>query len=266
MNKVFFRLASVAVVSTVFYMAVNANQTEAPVLKETNLEVIKPAEFIQEIEEKYHDGYVVADRLNIRTEPFLDAEIVGELHFNDQIEYTEENTSWVKIQHNNEDAYVYKEYLIDETPEYKVFLIPETTGFKSYMDYRYITNTSSKQYQLQSLNAYTGDYGIRMVGDRYCVAVGSGISTSIGQYMDLILENGTIIPCIMGDAKADVDTDHTRIVTKLNNCVSEFIVDNDYLDSDAKYHGDMSACTIEWDSPVREIKLYNKNIFDEASK
>lgn len=152
---------------------------------------------------------------------------------------------------------------VGEKVETVLHNIPENTGFKSYMDYRCITSVSSYQYELQNLYAYTGDYGIRMVGDRYCIAVGSYFNTSIGQIMDLILENGTVIPCIMADMKADIHTDETNIVTLHNGCVSEFVIDGEYLNKDAKYHGDISYCATAWDSPVVQIKVYNENILNK---
>ena len=55
---------------------------------------------------------------------------------------------------------------------YTTKAVPSNNSFKAYMSYTAITNTSSPQYKLQQ-QAYTGNYGIRMVDDRYCIAVGS---------------------------------------------------------------------------------------------
>lgn len=149
-----------------------------------------------------------------------------------------------------------------ESVGYDSYDAPENSGFKSYMDYRTITDISSRQYMLQAYYAKTGDYGIRMVGDRYCVALGSYFISEIGQYFDIILENGTVIPCIMADQKDDVDTDESNAITVHNGCMSEFVVDVDMLDENAKIHGDMSYCTDEWNSQISEIKIYNNNVFD----
>ena len=146
--------------------------------------------------------------------------------------------------------------------EYKSYSIPKNKGFKSYMGYKTLTNKSSWQYKLQQSYAKTGDYGIRMVEGRYCIAVGSHFKTSIGQYLDLVLENGTVIPCIMADLKADIHTDSSNIVTLHNGCVSEFVVDTSVLNRTAKKMGDISYCLEDWKSPVVEIRVYDKNIFD----
>ena len=66
---------------------------------------------------------------------------------------------------------------------------------------RYITLKSSKQYKFQHTVAYTGNYGIRMINGRYCAAIGTGYDISVGDYVDLVLQNGTIIPIIISDIK-----------------------------------------------------------------
>lgn len=145
---------------------------------------------------------------------------------------------------------------------YETYDAPKNSGFKSFMDYRAITNTDSKQYKLQQYYSKTGEYGIRMADSRYIVAIGTYFTPDIGQYFDIILENGTVIPCILGDQKADADTDSDNIITKHNGCMSEFIVDSDALNKDVKFHGDMSYCLKYWDSPIKTIKVYNRNIFE----
>lgn len=145
---------------------------------------------------------------------------------------------------------------------YETYDAPENSGFKSFMDYRTITNTDSKQHRLQQYYAETGEYGIRMADSRYIVAIGTYFTSDVGQYFDIILENGTVIPCILGDQKADVDTDSNNIITKHNGCMSEFIVDSNMLNDDVKFYGDMSYCSNDWGSPIKTIKVYNRNIFE----
>lgn len=132
---------------------------------------------------------------------------------------------------------------------------PKTSGLKSYMSYKAITSTSSPQYKLQQ-QAYTGKHGIRMVNGRYCVALGSFYTNRIGQNFDLVLENGTVIPCVLADQKADKDTNGNNQVTSHNGCMSEFIVDSDTLDRTAKRMGDISYCEECWKSPIKQIILY----------
>lgn len=178
----------------------------------------------------------------------------------DNLEKVEEEIVIAKPEEELEEEF---EEEPEEVINYMTYAIPENRGFKSYMDYRAITNKSSQQFQLQKLYANTGDYGIRVVEDRYCIAVGTHFSASIGQYLDLILENGTVIPCVLADVKADIHTDSNNIVTLHNGCVSEFVVDTSSLHNTAKRMGDVSYCCEEWNSPVVEIVVYEQNVFDQ---
>ena len=132
-------------------------------------------------------------------------------------------------------------------------------GFKSYTNYKALTRKTSKQYKLQQQYAYTGDYGIRQVNGRFCIAVGTGVCKEIGQYIDVILENGTVIPCIMADQKADKHTDKKHITTVHNRCVCEFYLDE--VPKRIKDCGDVSKACEEWQSPVCEFKVYSYNVF-----
>lgn len=177
------------------------------------------------------------------------------------------NTEEVCVEYNNmcenvniEDYNNLEE--IEEEVIFDTFYVPENKGFKSYMDYKMITSVSSKQYKLQSEYANTGIYGIRTVDDRYCIAIGSYFKASIGQYVDLVLQNGTVIPCIIADQKDDIHTDENNIMTVHNGCVSEFVVETNSLDTLAMKMGDISYCDENWNSPVVEIKVYNKNVLN----
>ena len=124
------------------------------------------------------------------------------------------------------------------------------------MSYRNITSKSSDQYKLQQM-AYTGTYGIRQVNGRFCVAVGSAYTTQIGQYIDLVLEDGTIIPCILGDCKADEHTDSRNILTS-DGSLAEFVVDVPSLSKTVRYTGDISTACDDWESIITRIIIYDK--------
>lgn len=150
----------------------------------------------------------------------------------------------------------------DELIAYQEYSMSYNSGFKSYMSYTAITSKLSSQLKLQNQYAYTGEYGIRQVDGRFCVAIGIFSNATIGTYIDLVLENETVIPCIVADFKADIHTDFSNMVTLHNGCVSEFLVDKESLYSLAKQMGDISYCKEEWKSPVKIIKIYEKNVFD----
>lgn len=121
---------------------------------------------------------------------------------------------------------------------------PTNNAFKSYMDYRTITDKTSEQYKLQK-QAYTEWHGIRVVDDKYCIAVGSYYSTTIGQNIDVILKNDNVIHCIVADLKKDIHTDSTNRQNP-NGSIVEFIVDTDVLHERIQDSGDISFFENVW--------------------
>ena len=149
-----------------------------------------------------------------------------------------------------------------EPPKREKYLIIGHNGMKTYMSYRAITDKTSKQYKLQQEVAYTDELGFRKVDNRYCVAIGTAFNASVGQYFDAELENGTIIECIVGDIKADKDTDKSNVFTK-QGCCLEFIVNTKILEPLVKKMGDCSYLHEEWNSPCFQYKIYNLTEFGE---
>ncbi len=227
---------------------------------ETTKEVYEQAKITIEEENKIEFSiyYITAKCLNIRNNPDKDSDIVGKLLFGQTVN-AHPKGEWAELE---DGTYVSAEYLSNEEIPYTSYEAPYSSGMKSYMPFsvgdRSIFSKSSNQYKLQEL-CYTGNYGIRQYKERYCVAIGSHFNTSIGQYFDLILENGVVIPCVMADQKADCHTDSNNIITISNGCMTEFVVDTNELYNDAKIMGDISYCTDEWKSRVVEIRVYDKN-------
>ena len=211
------------------------------------------------VDSEEYTGYLTSN-INVRSEPSTDSEILEVYPFNQKIQYQKYNDEWVEIQYKSGIAYISSEYISDEQLDYTEYITPITSGFKSYMPYTAITSKSSPQYKLQQI-AYTGTYGIRQYDNRYCVAIGTGFNADIGTYFDLILANGTVIPCIVADIKADKHTDSNNMITIANGCLTEFIVDSSTLNRNAKRMGDISYCCDEWNSRVEKIRVYDKNVF-----
>lgn len=208
----------------------------------------------------WNDGWAVT-QINIREQPNTESKILGELLFNEHVKFYRFNEDWFCINYEGKIAYVYSKYINYEENKYIEYEIKDTSGFKSYMPYTTITSKSTLQYILQKDYAYTGDYGIRQVNNRYCVAIGTAFNADIGTYLDLILENGEIIPCILGDIKSNRHTNENNIFTLNNGCVSEFIVNPNYIEENVKKSGDISFSCEEWNSNVFSIRIYEKNIF-----
>lgn len=106
---------------------------------------------------------------------------------------------------------------------------------KTHMGYTAITAKNSPQFKLQQI-AHTDQSGIRMVDDRYMIAVGTYYAEFAGQHLNVVMKSGKQIRCIVGDFKADSHTDdmHMYHVGGYENgvhyagdgSVIEFIVDS----------------------------------------
>lgn len=201
--------------------------------------------------------YVAGNNVNIRKRPTTGSKIIGHVPYNKEILVSKSHDNdWYVVSYKDSIGYINKKYVSKTRQEYIEYNVPYAKN-KTWMPYTAITSKSSKQYKLQQI-AYTGKYGIRMIDDRYCVALGSHFGCEIGQYFDLILANRTVIPCIMSDQKDNRHTDSANIITVDTNCLSEFIVDRHALNYEAKRDGDISSCRNEWKSHVVKIRVYKK--------
>lgn len=146
-------------------------------------------------------------------------------------------------------------------PLYKGVKIEGHSGMKTWMPHN-LFSKKTLQYAVQQL-AVTDFNGFRGVDGRFCVAVGSRVTTEIGVLIDVVLENGEVIPCIAADAKNDAHTDATNTFTTASGCCCEFIVDTDKLVHRVKESGDVSSLYPEWDSPIVEFRVYEGlNVLD----
>lgn len=132
---------------------------------------------------------------------------------------------------------------------------PNYNGFKAYENYTTITCEPSTAYKLQQVST-TDEDGFRVLDNRYLIAVGTSCEASVGTYIDVILENGTIISCIVGDIKADIHTDSTNTYSLACMCATEFIVDGSI--TPAKYSGNVSTVYDNWNSNVIRFRVYDK--------
>ena len=235
--------------------------------EETNINYLQNTKENQKIKVKelvYKKMYVKGNDVNIRTIPNINSEIVDKYSLNKEIMCCKINNDWYCFKTNNRYCYISAKFVSKERVNYKVYSVPSNSGFKSFMPYnvngRSIFSSTSKQRKLQNNYGYSGEYGIRQVDNRFCVAIGSFFTTNIGTYFDLVLENNSVIPCVLADGKANCDTDASNIVTVHDGSVAEFIVDMSSLNTNARRDGDISSCTKEWDSPISKIIIYNKNI------
>lgn len=139
----------------------------------------------------------------------------------------------------------------------KELYAPGSSSFKSYMDAVAIRNKRSRQYRLKASYILDPDTGIYMVDDRYCVALGSYYTTEIGTKVDVVLDSGNIIPCILAECKSDAHTDATHRQNP-NGSVVEFIVRTQSLSRTVRRMGDCSYAKEDWGGNVASIIVYEE--------
>ena len=175
----------------------------------------------------------MADRVNI-----IGNRTIYSANISDEEEQSESDED---CEYYEEESAVGEYY--DESDEYTEYCVSDAvycfssdfdSSFKAYMDYRCITDTGSVQYQLQQ-QAYTDDRGFRRIGDDYCVALGTGLTSGCGERFLITLDSGYSFTAIVSDVKADIHTDSTNCYAprgyNAGNIV-EFIIDTDCADSD----------------------------------
>lgn len=155
------------------------------------------------------------------------------------------------------------------------------TSFKSYMPYTKVTNKSSNQYKALYHKKPNGELGryidsrgmVRYKlgnekneeNDAYFVALGSYYGYG-GDMAIINLPNHSIIG-ILGDCKADGDTDSTNRQHKSDNSVVEFLVSKGYKGKHFQM-GNISYLTYDWSSEdifqgrILSIERLNMNILD----
>jgi hypothetical protein len=243
--------------------AVDSSVPTKPVVQPTTLPVVKetlPTEPEIEFVGDYSIVYIKCeDNLSLQQEIEKCESYIAELELNTHPEALNEIIRIQEILGKYEQDKRYMNKTIIQVPECYL-----KQDFKSYEDYRNITSRTSPHYRLQHEYAYTNSDGIRMVNGRYCVALGSYFTTTIGQYVDIVLANGTIIPCILGDQKANAHTDQLHIAHMSDGSIVEFIIDKTVLPEIPKKMGNISYSYDEWQSPVVQVIVYDINEFSQT--
>lgn len=139
--------------------------------------------------------------------------------------------------------------------------------FKPYTRYTAYNLKSSQQYKLQKVAWTEARTGIRIVTDpngidRYCVALGTawagGQPKHIGRCIDVYMENGAVLHCVLADVKRQEDTvDGANLYGKTNNDVLEFIVDGQKISQTVKTTGNVSNAGPEFEGAVRNMVVYD---------
>lgn len=105
-----------------------------------------------------------------------------------------------------------------------------------YMDYRAITDTSSKQWALQQM-AWTDSDGFRRIGDDYCVALGTFYG-QVGDRFRITTDRDNVYTVQMADAKGYDSNGWYHVAGNGKINLVEFIVQTEYLPNEVALHGD----------------------------
>ena len=150
------------------------------------------------------------------------------------------------------------EVVAEPEPQWVEMDVPSNNSFKSYMGAHKITDTTSAQYQLKS-EYLDSACGIKLVGDRYVIAIGTYYTETVGTRVDLVMQSGEVVPCIVGDVKKNRDTDAMNRQHNVDGSVIEFVVNADTLSSEAKSHGDCSWADPRLMGEIKAIRVYKEN-------
>lgn len=112
--------------------------------------------------------------------------------------------------------------------------LPKVSGAtKTFAYYTAVTAKGSPQYALlNSDECYTDEEtGIRMIGDYYCVALGSFYGSTIGTRYRITFSTGKSIKVILCDQKSDRHTDSNHQYAVKNSDIMEFYVEKSKIPS-----------------------------------
>ena len=199
--------------------------------------------------------------VNIRKKPSIKSKSVGKIYWNDKVKVIKKiNKKWYLVRYKKKNRYVCAKYLRKNPYKCKTYSSPSSNSFKSFEDADCITD-STKLAHGRLKRKYHLDYrsGVWMVGNRYCIAVGSFYAgEKVGVKIDLVLShNGRkhTLKCITADSKADKDTIKNHRVHK-DGSVAEFVVKTSSLPQKARLMGDVSYAGKQFKGKIVKIKVY----------
>ena len=198
--------------------------------------------------------------VKIRAKPNTKSKIVGQLYWNDKVQIVKKvNKKWYLVQYKKKNRYVCAKYLKKKRRKYISYQSPSVSTFKSYEDADCITDSTKLAQGRLKKKYHLDKSGVYIVGDRYCIAVGSYYTKKIGVKIDLVLShNGRkhTLKCITADSKDDSDTVNNHRVHK-DGSVVEFVVKSSALNKKARYTwGNISYAGKQFRGKIVEIRVY----------
>lgn len=152
------------------------------------------------------------------------------------------------------------------TPVHEVKEVETGHTFKPYTGFWAYNLKGSAQWRLQQVARSDERTGIRVVTDkhgeeRYIVALGTywagGHPEHIGRCVDMVMVNGAVLKCVLGDVKKEEDAIRSRY-GRVNNDTLEFIVDEKFLSEAVKICGNVSKAGDEFEGDVEKMIVYDE--------
>ena len=197
--------------------------------------------------------------VNIRAKPNTNSKIVGKLYWNDKVQVIKKvNKKWYLVKYKKKNRYVCAKYLKKKRIKYISYQSPSASTFKSYEDADCIADSTKLAQGRLKKKYHLDKSGVYMVGDRYCIAVGSYYTKKIGVKINLVLSHNSrkhTLKCITADSKADKDTIDNHRIHK-DGSVAEFVVSIRNLPKIAKQMGDISYANKKFHGTIEKIKVY----------
>ena len=138
------------------------------------------------------------------------------------------------------------------TAKYTNMGVPNVnSSFKTWMDYRAVTNTRSPQYKFirkwgwcdsQGFMRASGERDLGITDDYYLIALGSYYGTTIGTKYKITTSTGKVFYGVLADCKANRHTNSTNQYAR-NKDIVEFLVDRNKLNKAVKRAGSANVYT-----------------------
>lgn len=128
------------------------------------------------------------------------------------------------------------------------------TSFKSWLHWELISDESTPQWKLQQLTI-TNEDGLRTYNGRFCIAT-SKYYGEIGTKLNITFDTGKVSECIISELKDPNDERSVKYGHKMEDDdinIIEFILDENVVDREVLYTGDISNLNDEFKGNIVEI-------------
>lgn len=194
--------------------------------------------YIEETETKYINKYT-----NKESELLMnDGSILSVIPINTLLYVEDTNSEYSAVMLDDMETKIKSTNLSLTETSLISYDIPDIdTSFKAYTDYKYITDKTSKQYQIVQ-DSYTDCHGIRRMNrnNDFVVALGTYYAEEVGVRFLISLDTGVELFATVGDIKANIHTEGTNRFILHNGNVVEFYIDSEVIDKGVIKHGDLS--------------------------